>query len=106
MSEQEVKDILYRGYIPVVSGRKQDSQISGTLFGSEWHDLGGQSNAMLFNKYFKNLTEGQACHLWENRKGNVAIITLFSEDDKLLQKEFRYKQHKSFLERLIDLVWQ
>jgi hypothetical protein len=106
MSEQETKDILCRGYNPVVSARIQDSQTSGTLFGSEWHDLGGQSNAMLFSKYFKNLADGQACHLWENRKGNVAIITLFSEDDKLLEKEFRYKQHKSFLERLIDLDWQ
>jgi hypothetical protein len=63
-----------------------------------------QGNAIL-KKYQDNLTEGQTCQLWYDA-GDMGIITVFSEHDKLLEKDFFHRQRNAYLRRLLDLVWQ
>lgn len=103
MTQEEVAAILGGKAFPVLRLERQDSKVTGLLYGTEWIDLGGPDNAVLFKKHLAKLTEGQLCQLWDHN--DAGIIVIFSDDGRLLEKEYRNKRQKSFLQRFLDLVW-
>ena len=103
LSKQEASAILNGQFFPVLCMKRQDSQLTGKILGTEWIRHGTLNKDIHLQKYIDKLAEGQAWELWDH--DGEAIILIFSEDDELLEKELFPKQGKPYSRRLLDLIW-